>query len=74
MWTPSATVDDLVVQRIYLDDDIWKTTIYPRLYRFYMGSMLPELASPRHLSGQQMREVVPFWRDDDLQPSTSVNN
>ena len=74
VWTPSATVDDLVVQRIYFDDDIWKTTIYPRLYSFYMGSMLPELASPRHLSGQKVREVVPFWCNDDLQPSTSLNN
>ena len=72
VWTPSSTVDNLVVQRIYLDEDIWKKTIFPRLYRFYMGSMLPELASPRHISGQPVREVVPFWNDDDLQPSSSI--
>ena len=71
VWTPSATVDDLVVQRIYSDEGVWKNTIYPRLYRFYMGSMLPELASPRHVSGQPVREVVPFWNDHDLQTSSS---
>ena len=72
VWTALATVDDLVVQRIYLDEDMWKNTIYPCLYRFYMGSMLPELASPRHISGQPVREAAPFWNDDDLQLSTSV--
>ena len=42
--------------------------MYPRLYRFYMGSMLPdhELAHPRRVSNQEVREVVPFWNHDDL--------
>ena len=71
VWMPSATVDDLVVQRIYSDEGVWKNTIYPHLYRFYMGSMLPELASPHHVSGQPVREVVPFWNNHDLQTSSS---
>ena len=66
VWTPSATIDDLVVERIYYDDSFWSNKIYPRLQRFYMGSMLPELASPRHISGQEVRELVPFWNDGDL--------
>ena len=74
VWTPSATIDNLVVQRIYSDEDVWKNTIYPRLYRFYMGSMLPELASPRHVSCQPVREVAPFWNDNDLQPSSLSNH
>ena len=74
VWMPVATVDDLVVQRIYSDKDVWNNTIYPRLYRFYMGSLLPELANPCHVSGQPVREVAPFWNDDDLQPSHAVQS
>ena len=69
LWTPSATVNNLFVERIYCDDALWSNTIYPRLYRFYMGSMLPELANPRHVSGQGVREVVLFWNDKDLSPT-----
>ena len=74
VWTPVATVDDLIVQRIYSDKDVWNNIIYLRLYRFYMGSLLPELANPCHVSGQPVREVAPFWNDDDLQPSHSVQS
>ena len=35
--------------------------MYPRLREFYMNSLLPELASPRHPSGQPIREPVPFF-------------
>ena len=69
IWTPSSTSDSLFVQRIYYDDSFWKETMYPRLHRFYMGSMLPELASPRHVSHQELREVVPFWNDINLNPT-----
>ena len=68
LWTPTATIDNLFVERIYYDDTLWSNTIYPRLYQFYMGSMLPELACPGHISGQEVRELVPFWNDDDLCP------
>lgn len=68
LWTPTATIDNLFVERIYYDDILWSNIIYPRLYRFYMGSMLPEVVSPRHVSGQEVRELVPFWNDDDLRP------
>ena len=60
------TIDDLVIGQIYYDDPFWSNKIYPRLQRFYMGSMLPELASPRHISGQEVKELVPFWNDGDV--------
>ena len=69
LWTPSATVDSLFVERIYYDDTFWSNTMYPRLYRFYMGSMLPELAHPRRVSNQEVREVILFWNHDDLCPA-----
>ena len=69
LWTPSSTVDNLCVERIRYDKTFWTNTIYPRLYRFFMGSMLAELAHPRHISGQEVREMVPFWNDDDLCPA-----
>ena len=28
--------------------------------------MLSELASPRYVSSQEVRELVPFWKDGDL--------
>ena len=60
VWTPSLTVDSLFVERVHYDDTLWSNTIYPKLHRFYMGSMLPELACPRHVCGQEVREVVSF--------------
>ena len=66
VWTPSVTIDDLFVERIYYDDSLWSNTIYPQLHRFHMGSMLPELASPWYVSGQEIRELVPFWKDGNL--------
>ena len=36
------------------------------------GSMLPELASPLYISGQPVREAVPFWNGDNLRPSSSI--
>ena len=60
------TIDNLFVERIYYDDSLWSITIYHRLHRFYMGSMLPELASPRFVSSQEVREFIPFWNDGDL--------
>ena len=69
LWTPSSTVDNLCVERIHDDKTFWTNTIYPRLYRFFMGSMLAELAHPHHISGQEVREMVPFWNDDDLCPA-----
>ena len=36
------------------------------------GVHLPELASPRHISSQPVREAVPFWNEDYLQPYSSI--
>ena len=38
--------------------------MYPRLKKFYMNSLLPELASPRH-PAQPIRESVPFYGTED---------
>ena len=56
VWTPSHTS----VERIWFDSILWGTKIYPRLREFYMNSLLPELANPRHPSGQPVQESVPF--------------
>ena len=56
--SPSYT--PITIERIYVDEDFWKTKIYPKLVDFYMRHMLPEMASPRHLSGQPIHEHVPF--------------
>ncbi len=71
VWTPSATIDNLVVQRIYSDEDVWKNTIYPCLYCFYVYAVHAagiSQSSPCFLS----TSFAPFWNDDDLQPSCSV--
>ena len=55
VWTPRQ--DDRVVEHIAADEVFWNT-IYPKLRRFYLGSMLPELVNPRHPSGQPVREYI----------------
>ncbi len=50
--------DDLHLQRIYIDHDFWNNNMYPRLRCFYYSCVLPELANPRHTSGQPVREKV----------------
>ena len=52
-----------MVERIAADDAFWNTVL-PKLRRFYLGSMLPELASPRHPSGQPVREFVDLEERD----------
>ena len=56
VWTPSYTS----VKCIWFDSTLWSKKIYPRLREFYINSLLPELTSPRHPSGQSIREHVPF--------------
>ena len=65
-WTPSVKVDNLFIESIYYDNILWSNTIYPWLYQFYMGLMLPKLSSSCHVSGQEVRELILFWNDDDL--------
>ena len=42
MWTPKK--EYCVVEHTAADDAFWNTVL-PKLRRFYLGSMLPELAS-----------------------------
>ena len=67
--TSTSTATDLCVERIRVDHKLWKDTMFPKLFRFYMGSMLPEWTRPHHETGQPVRELVSFWDHDDLQPS-----
>ena len=69
VWTPlgvppspptSPSYTPITVERINVDEDFWNTKIFPKLADFYMKHMLSEIASPRHLSGQPIREQVPF--------------
>ena len=68
VWTPSY----ISVERIWFDSILWSTKMYPRLREFYMNSLLPELASPRHPSGQPIQEPVPFFSfyNDHLSQTT----
>ena len=54
VWTPR--LDDIVVERIDRDLSFWNDHMFKKLKRFYMNSMLPELARPRHPSKQPIRE------------------
>ena len=54
----SARDDDFHLERIHVDSNFWITNMYPKLRHFYYNCMLPELATPRHQSGQPVREVV----------------
>ena len=49
IWNPQAT-DKLIIDRVHYDCDFWNTSMYPKLKHFYLGSMLPELASPQYPS------------------------
>ncbi len=55
VWTPRN--DDRVVERIYVDQS-FITDIFTKLKKYYFCNMLPELASPRHLRGQEICEEV----------------
>ena len=50
----------ITVEQINIDDNFWNTKIFPGLVDFYMKHMFPELMSPWHLSGQPIREHIPF--------------
>ena len=56
VWNPQAT-DKLIIVRIEYEDKFWKVSMFPKLKHFYMGSMLPELASPRYPSTKAVRET-----------------
>ena len=56
IWTLSYTS----VERIWFDSTLWSKKMYPQLREFYINSLLPELMSPHHPSGQPIGEPVPF--------------
>ena len=51
VWTPTA----FTVERISFDSKFWEAA-KAKLIRFYKTAILPELALPRHTSGQPIRE------------------
>ena len=56
VWNPQAT-NKLIIDRIHYDPYFWDVSVYPKLKQFYLGSMLPELASPRYPSTRSVRET-----------------
>ena len=64
VWTPRAS--DLHIERIFYQPDLWDTTMYPKLRKFYFCSMLPELASPRYHSCKNVRDTLDLALDTDL--------
>lgn len=56
VWDPQAT-EKLIIERILYNENFWKLSMYPKLKQFYLGSMLPELASPRYPSTKTVRET-----------------
>jgi len=48
VWTPRK--DDYVQERIHYDSKFWEEKMIPKLSKFYLSSLLPEAAAPRHTS------------------------
>ena len=53
VWTPRE--DDYSQERIYYDQKFWEEKMLPKLNNFYLTSLLPEVVSPRHPCGQEIR-------------------
>ena len=71
VWTLTLTATEFSVECIRVDHQLWNDTMFPKLFCFYMGSMLPEWNRSCHATGQPVRELVSFWNHDDLQPSNN---
>ena len=54
VWTPRK--DDYALERIHYDNNFWEEKMIPKLTKFYLSSLLPEAAAPRHTSLQLIRE------------------
>ena len=64
VWTPKG----LSVERISFDVEFW-STVKPKLVDFHRSAILPELALPRHPSGQPIREPP---APESTQPATQT--
>ena len=64
VWTPKG----LSVERISFDVEFW-STVKPKLVDFHRRAILPELALPRHPSGQPIREPP---APESTQPATQT--
>ena len=55
-----CTLSYTSIECIWFDSTLWSKKMYQQLRVFYMNSLLPELISPNHPSGQLIRESAPF--------------
>uniref|UniRef100_A0A1B6E5X2 Uncharacterized protein n=1 Tax=Clastoptera arizonana TaxID=38151 RepID=A0A1B6E5X2_9HEMI len=51
LWLPKG----IKITKIDRDDEFWKEKMFPKLERFYMDCLLPELIDPRHNRSMPIR-------------------
>lgn len=56
IWTPLG----IKIQRIMRDNNFWKKEMEPKLQKFYMECLLPELIDPRQRRSMPIREPTSF--------------
>lgn len=52
---------DIYVERIYIDETLWRTKMVPKLKAFYFSHLLPEIAVPRHATISGIRKPSVPW-------------
>jgi hypothetical protein len=53
--------NDIFIERIFKDKDLWERKMVPKLKDFYFSHMLPELAVPRHGTVSGIRKPSLPW-------------
>ena len=51
------TSKGILIQRIDFDEKCWKDKLLPKLINFYDNCVAPEIVSPVHALGIQMRDL-----------------
>ncbi|XP_060589163.1 uncharacterized protein LOC132744460 [Ruditapes philippinarum] len=58
--------NDIFIERIFKDKDLWERKMVPKLKDFYFSHMLPELAVPRHGTVSGIRKPSLPWHQEDI--------
>lgn len=51
-----TAIKELFIERIYIDNELWRQVMLPKLKRFYMDCMLPEIADSRIAREMRVRD------------------
>ncbi|XP_054265988.1 uncharacterized protein LOC128988593 [Macrosteles quadrilineatus] len=51
-----TAIKQLFIERIYIDSELWRQVMLPKLKRFYMDCMLPEIADSRIAREMRVRD------------------